>query len=78
MHTIWLKDAKTQEAKVARKKELMSYRNAFDEARAVLSREFEELPTPDYDSPSWAYKQADILGANRMLQHILKILDIKE
>lgn len=74
MDSRWFKNAKDKEA---RKKELMSYRNAFQELTKLLEEDFVES-TPDYSNPSWAYEQADANGANRKLRQILKLIDIKE
>ena len=41
-------------------------------------REAESTPMDDYDSPSWAYKQADRNGRVRSLKQVLSILDQKE
>lgn len=31
----------------------------------------------DYDSPSWAYKQADTIGYNRALKDIISLLTVE-
>jgi hypothetical protein len=36
----------------------------------------EALPTADYDSPSWAYKQADRIGYNRALTTVLELINL--
>lgn len=78
MHVAWIKKAKTKADKEERQKEIRGYKNAFDEAIEVLEELKEEMSLVDYDSPSWAYKQADINGANRKLQQIIDILNLKE
>lgn len=75
MQSLWFKGRKTKEQKEERKKEVMSFRNAFDELRELLQEE--ETPVADYDSPSWAYKQADVNGYNRAIRHVLKLIEIK-
>jgi len=74
MQTIWLKGYKDKEA---RKKEILSYRNAYDTLREVLEKEYEES-VPDYDCPSWSHKQADVNGANRKLREIISLISVKE
>ncbi len=74
MNTKWIKGHSNQEK---RKKEILSYRNAFDELTLLLTKEFEEV-SPDYDCPSWSHKQADVNGANRKLKQILDLINIKE
>ena len=77
MDSRWFKGKTKGEAKEARKKDVQSFRRAFGELTELLKEEFEDTPTPDYNNPSWAYKQADINGANRMLRQIMKLIDIK-
>ena len=33
-------------------------------------------PKADYDSPSWAYKQADMIGYMRAHQELIDLLDV--
>lgn len=42
-----------------------------------MSKNGEESKTEDYDSPSWAYRQADKNGQLRAYRDILKLLDIR-
>jgi hypothetical protein len=72
----WFKGVPSDQ-KEARRKELLSYRNAFDELSQLLEEEFEES-VPDYDCPSWSHKQADVNGANRKLKQILKLIKTKD
>ena len=74
MKAVWYKGYSGNKAD--RKKELLSYRNAFEEAKKILEEEFEES-VPDYDNPSWSHKQADVNGANRMLQKVIDLLTIE-
>ena len=76
MDSRWFKSV-TREDQEAKKKELLSYRNAFDALREMLEEELEDY-APDYDIPSWSHKQADRNGANRKLRSILKLITIKE
>lgn len=76
MNTRWLKGVPSSK-KEARKKEILSYRNAFDELRKLLEEDLEDY-VPDYDIPSWSHKQADVNGANRKLRQIIELITIKE
>ena len=76
MNTRWLKGF-TAAQKTKRKKEILGYRNAFDELRKLLEEDFEDH-VPDYDTPSWSHKQADVNGANRKLRQIIDLITIKE
>ncbi len=75
MDTRWFKQQKDKEA---RKKELLSYRNAFQELSALLEKEFIQEDGPDYKSNSWAYEQADQNGHNRAIKKVLKLINIKD
>lgn len=70
----WFKGELDKEAK---KKAILQHRNAFDDLRAMLEQEINDN-APDYESNSWAYKQADRNGYNRAIRSILKLIDIKE
>ena len=76
MNSTWFKGYKTAE-KEARKKELLSYKNAFEELTKVLEKEFEES-VPDYNNPSWSHSQADVNGANRKLRQVLDLINLKD
>ncbi len=78
MQSVWFKGIPKRDHE-QRKKDLMSYQNAFDALREVLvNMETTVSPKADYDSPSWAFKQADRNGEQRMLQTVLKLIDIKD
>lgn len=74
MDSRWTKGL-SGEDKEKRVKEIKRHKVFLDEVVEMLSKELEE-GTPDYESPSWAYHQADRNGANRKLKQIIKILTI--
>jgi hypothetical protein len=76
MQSIWFKGIPSEDRE-KREQEVNSYRNAFDSLREILESKREKSSKSDYDSPSWAYKQADQNGYNRMLDEVLKIITIK-
>lgn len=76
MDTRWYKGVKPED-KERRTKELKSYRNAFDELSVIVESLIKES-VYDYDSPSWAYKQADQNGANRALREVLNLIKMKD
>lgn len=75
MQSIWFKGI-PKEKREKREEEIKSYRNAFDALKEILESKRERSIKSDYDSPSWAFKQADQNGANRMLDEVLKIITI--
>lgn len=70
----WLKGL-TGEDKEKEKKRILAQKTFLHEIAEILEEELEE-GTPDYESPSWAYKQADRNGANRKLHEIIKFLKV--
>jgi len=76
MNTKWLKGY-SKEQREARKKEVISYLNAFDALRELLEKDYEET-TPDYKNPSWSHEQADTNGANRKLKQIIALITFKD
>lgn len=74
MDSRWFKGIPA-DAKEKRTKEIKSYRNAFEALRELLEQ-LEETTKVDYDSSSWAYKQADVNGANRKLREIKALLKL--
>lgn len=62
------------------KKLVLGSQKVLDRAREICYNKIMELespPTGDYDSPSWAYKQADRNGYIRALKEIEKLLTIE-
>lgn len=76
MQTIWFKGL-SKEDKEKRKQFLLANAEVFELLKEVLEDNFEEH-TPDYDNPSWAYKQADTNGANRMLRRVLSLIKVEK
>lgn len=70
--------AKDPEAKKKLETSVLNSRVALERLREIITEEIkagEALPKTDYDSPSWAYKQADRNGALRAYQNVLKLLE---
>lgn len=78
MHSAWFKGLKTKEEKDRRKQEIISHSTFIEDLKELLQAEFRKDKFEDYDSPSWAYKQADLNGYNRALTKVLSILNIEE
>lgn len=76
MNVVWYKGL-SEEQKAKRKQFLLANSEVFELLKEVLEKEFKES-TPDYDNPSWAYKQADTNGANRMLRKVISLIGMKE
>lgn len=77
MKAIWFKSCKTKEEKEAARQSVLSNRASLDSLKEILEPMLKETaPTADYDSPSWAYKQADRIGYNRALNQVLDIINL--
>jgi hypothetical protein len=75
MHSAWLKGYKDKEA---RRKEIMGYRNGFDELKGILERDFKKKENVrDYGDPQWPHLQIAANEYNAALADIMKLLEIK-
>ena len=78
MKTIWFMDLPKDEQE-GFKREVKSAKNVLDKLEQIVQNRIKEIViTNDYDSPSWAYKQADRNGYNRTLTEIINILHLDQ
>lgn len=49
-----------------------------DYVRRALRLMNKKMSSPDYDTPSWAYKQAHQNGYNQAIEDVLKLIATKE
>jgi len=78
MKTIWFMDLPKDEQE-GFKREVKSAKNVLDKLEQIVQNRIKEIViTNDYDSPSWAYKQADRNGYNRALTEIINILHLDQ
>lgn len=73
MQEAWFKGHKDREA---RKKEVLSYRNAFEDLSEVLSSKRKE-PSRDY-GVDWVNKQIAINEYNQAIDDLLNLIKLKE
>lgn len=77
MKAIWFRSCKTKEDKDALRQSIISNRASLEALEGILESMLKEAPaTADYDSPSWAYKQADRIGYNRALNQVLDLINL--
>lgn len=76
MDTRWLKGLKGEERQ-KQKERISQHKTLLNEIADILEDDFEE-GVPNYESPSWAFEQADRNGANRKLREVIKFLRIKD
>jgi hypothetical protein len=78
MKTIWFMDFPKDEQD-GFKREVKSAKNVLDKLEQIVQNRIKQIViTDDYDSPSWAYKQADRNGYNRALTEIINILHLDQ
>lgn len=76
MREHWFKGSKDREA---RRKEVLGYRNAFDELKEILNQHYRKKDAVlDYDSPGWANKQIAVNEYNRVLDDLLNLITIEK
>ena len=83
MKLLWLKGAKTPEAKTERKAVIQAGVPALLVLKEILEDELKdlednELKSEVYNTSNWAYLQADINGAKRTYRKVIDLLPIKE
>ena len=73
---VWTSHLKTKEEKERFKKQVLSSSEVLERLSDIISEYSEScvMEKPDYDSPSWAYKQAHYNGYINALEDIFKIL----
>lgn len=71
---IWYKDCKTQEEKEARKKQLESFRPAFEELSKILESKRIPPANRNYSETGWMEKQIAINEYNSALDDLLKLM----
>lgn len=77
MKAHWFKQCKTKEDKEKVRQAILSNRESLIRLETILESLLKETPSSaDYDSPSWAYKQADRIGYNRALNQVLDIINL--
>jgi hypothetical protein len=77
MKASWFSKCKTKEEKEAVKQSILSQRETLDRLKEILEPMLKDtVLSADYDSPSWAYKQADRIGFNRALTTVLELINL--
>ena len=69
---------KKGDAKEARRKQVLGYRNTFDDLKEILVTLQNDVGIPDYTSPSWAFEQAHSNGFNQALERVINLITIKD
>lgn len=76
MQTVWLRGV-TPENKDRRRSEVLSYKNAFDDLKEILEREYKKKDSVrDYEVPNWEQRQIAANEYNAVLDDILKLINL--
>jgi len=76
--TIWFMDLPKDEQE-GFKKQVKSAKDVLEKLEQIVKHKIKEIVvSDDYDSPSWAFKQADRNGYNRALTEIINILNLDQ
>lgn len=75
---VWTKHLKDKEAKDNFERLLRGNVVVNQRLVALLKEKITTSKVSDYDSPSWAYRQADQNGYNRALQDIVELFGFME
>lgn len=78
MQTVWLADLPPKEAQQFKQTVLGSVK-VLDKASQIvynMIKSQERVSVTDYESPSWAYRQADRNGYIRALEQVIKLLNV--
>lgn len=74
MQAVWFKKSKDKEA---RRKEVQSYRTAFNELREILEQEVKKKPcVRDYGEPNWEIRQVAVNEYNQAVDDLLKLITL--
>jgi|TARA_R110000824_G_scaffold125014_1_gene283911 hypothetical protein len=76
MQTVWLRGV-PQEDKDRRRSEVLGYKNAFDDLKEILEREYKKkISVRDYEVPNWEQRQIAANEYNAVLDDILKLINL--
>lgn len=81
MQVAWFTDIKDKDKQEEFKKSVVGSKIVLDKAKLICYNKIrvgERSKLTDYDSPSWAYRQADLLGYNRALNEIMELLTVAD
>lgn len=81
MQMRWFSHLKDPKDKAAFKEYIQGSQKVLDRIKEICYNSIkngEQSKESDYDSPSWAYKQADLNGYLRAYQEILSLVDIED
>lgn len=77
VNLIWVKDLKNEEERTKFKETVLNSQKVLDKLREIvynMSIDRERVKSTDYDSPSWAYKQAHLNGEQEAYRKVIEIL----
>lgn len=77
MHSAWVKGLKGKD-KEARIKQVLAYRNAFDDLKEILDRNFLKREADREYGEGWMQRQIAINEYNAVLENLIKLIDLNQ
>lgn len=74
MNSLWFKGCKTKAEKEDRKRQLGSYRPAFDELTVILQSLRKKPAIRDYSDPGWSNKQVAVNEYNAAIDELINLM----
>ena len=74
MQEIWFNGTKKEDREKV-KQDIALAHNAFKRLSNILKSKFKSSSVQDYDIAAWPFYQADVLGYNRALTEVLKLME---
>ena len=79
MLTLWFQHLKDPLQQAQFKKDVELSEKVLDRLKQICYTKVKvESKISDYDSPAWAYRQADLLGYNRALNEIIELISLSD
>lgn len=75
MQAVWFKGHKDKEA---RRKEVLSYQNAFDELTSLLEQQYRKKEAVRDYEPGWELKQVAVNEYNAVLDEVLALIKLNK
>lgn len=76
MHIAWTKNLRG-DSKAKRQKEVLSYANAFDDLKEVLTKHFKKkAAVRDYDVPNWDVRQVGVNEYNQAIDDLISLITL--
>lgn len=77
MKSVWLKGATGVLDKQVREKQVLQYRNAFEDLKEILEQNYRKKEAVrDYGTPNWEHRQIAVNEYNQVLDDLLNLITL--